>query len=34
MRAIIAGEGSPYRAAVLERLALTKPMRAEGAARA
>ena len=25
LRAIIAGEGSPYRAAVLERLALTKP---------
>jgi hypothetical protein len=25
MRAIIAGEGSPYRTAVLERLALTKP---------
>jgi DNA-binding FadR family transcriptional regulator len=26
MRAVIAGEGSPYRAAVLERLALTKTM--------
>ena len=25
LRAILAGEGSPYRAAVLERLALTKP---------
>ena len=26
MRAILAGEGSPYRAAVLERLGLTKTM--------